>query len=99
MEGVFSHQIPHLSFYIICRYVQHERYSILSPYGLKYWQKKVLSLKSYNMKYANSNLTGLARFSTSPQLRKTFTGTTSSLGLFPKKNGRGPGDEVVSGSH
>ena len=49
------------------------------------------------MKYAKSNLTGLARFST--QLRKTFTGITSSLGLFPKKNGRGPGDEVVSGSH
>ena len=51
------------------------------------------------MKYANSNLTGLARFSTSPQLRKSFTGTTSSQGLFPNKNGRGPGDEVVTGSH
>ena len=37
------------------------------------------------MKYANSNLTGLARFSTTTQLRKTFTGTTSSPGLFPKK--------------
>ena len=51
------------------------------------------------MKYANSNLTGLARFSTSPQLGKSFTGTTSSQGLFPNKNGRGPGDEVVTESH
>ena len=42
------------------------------------------------MKYANSNLTGLARFSTTTQLRKTFTGTTSSPGLFPKKKWERP---------
>lgn len=51
------------------------------------------------MKYANSNLPGLARFFTSRQLRKTFTRTTSSSGLFPKKNWRGPGDQVVTGCH
>ena len=94
MEKILFHQ----SFYI--RYFWHERFSILSPaLRSEILATKVLSLKSYNIKYANSNLTGLARFSTSPQLRKTFTGTTSSLGLFTKKNGRGPGDEVVTGSH
>ena len=82
MEEILSHQ----SFYIICRYFWHEIFSILRPaLRSEILATKVLSLRSYNMKYANSNLTELARFSTSPQLRKTFTGTTSSPGLFPKK--------------
>ena len=70
MEGALSHQIPHLSFHIICRCVRHERYSILSPYS-EILATKDLSVKSYDVKYANSNVTGLARFSTSPQLGKT----------------------------
>ena len=95
MEKILSHQ----SFYIICRYFRHERFSILSPaLRSEILATKVLSLKSYNMKYSNSNLTGLARFSTSPQLGKTFTGTTSSPGLFPKKIGGALGTKLSLGA-
>ena len=82
MEGVLSHQIPRLSFYIICRYFRHERNFHFKPLQSEILATEVLNLKSYDMKYANSNLTGLARFS---------AGTTSAPGLFPKKIGRALG--------